>query len=106
MHLAHSVFFIEDYTCMNSVLCWDCNIIIFLFTVQKCGPRKSAECAQWGKLCCCTTNFYAEITSCRDFMTPEGIRLILGTEVQYARLHEQCYTTVTCGWKLSGSTFD
>jgi hypothetical protein len=41
-----------------------------------------------------------------DIMTPEGIRLTLGTEVQYARLHEQCYTTVTCGWKLSGITFD
>ena len=51
---------------MNSVLCWDCNIIIILFAVQKCGPRKSAECAQWGKLRCCTTDFYAEITSCRQ----------------------------------------
>jgi len=24
---------------MNSVLYWDFNIIIFLFTVQNCGPR-------------------------------------------------------------------
>ena len=61
---------------MSSVLCWDCNMIIILFTVQKCGPRKSAECAQWGELHCCTTDFY-----CRDhflptdFMTPEGIHL-------------------------------
>jgi len=51
---------------MKSVLCWDCNIIIFLFTEQKCGARKSVEGAQWGKLCCCSTNFYAETTSCRQ----------------------------------------
>jgi len=48
---------------MNGVLCWDGNII-FLFTVRKCGPRKSAECAQWRKLGSWNTNFYAEITSC------------------------------------------
>ena len=60
------MFISEDYTRMNSVLCWDCNIIIILFTVQKCGTRKSAECARWGELRCCTTNFYAKITSCRQ----------------------------------------
>jgi len=25
------VFIVEDYTCINGALCWDCNIIIYLF---------------------------------------------------------------------------
>jgi len=52
----------EDYTSMNGVLYWDFNIIIFfLFTVQTCGPRNSADCAHWRKLGSFTTNFYAEM---------------------------------------------
>jgi len=55
---------------MSSALCWDCNIniylFIYLFTVQNCGPRKSADCAQWRKLSALKTNFFAEITSCRQ----------------------------------------
>ena len=38
---------------------------IYLFTVQNCGPRKSADCAQWKTLGTWNTNFYTEITSCR-----------------------------------------
>ena len=53
---------------MKGVLRWDCNIIIFfLFTVQNCGVRESADSAQWRKLDSFTTNFYAEITSCWQF---------------------------------------
>ena len=35
-----------------------------------------------------------------------SLHLTLGTEVQYAWLHEQCYTSHVCGWKLSDITFD
>ena len=31
-------------------VCWDCNIIIYLFTVQNCGPRKSVSCAPQRRL--------------------------------------------------------
>jgi hypothetical protein len=58
------MFIVEDYTCMNGALCWDCNIIVFLFTVQKCGPRESADRVQWEKLGSFTITFYAEISSC------------------------------------------
>jgi len=58
------VFIIEDYTCVNGALYWDCNIHFFLSTVQNCGARESADFAQWRKLGSFTTNFYAEITSC------------------------------------------
>jgi len=51
------VFIIEDYTCMKEASRWDSSVIIFLFTVQNCGPRKSPECAQWRKLGSFTTIF-------------------------------------------------
>jgi hypothetical protein len=50
---------------MNGALCWDCNVI-YLFTVQNCGLKKSADYAQWRTLGSWNTNFYAEITSCRQ----------------------------------------
>ena len=39
---------------------------IFLFTVQNYGARELADLAQWRKLGCFSTDFYAEITSCRQ----------------------------------------
>jgi len=41
-------------------------ISFFIFTVQNCGARELADSAQQRKLCSFTTNFYAEITSCRQ----------------------------------------
>jgi len=32
--------------------------------VQNCGPRKLVDHAQWGKLGCLTTDFYAEYIIC------------------------------------------
>ena len=83
---------------MNSVLCWDCNIIIFLFTVQKCGPIKLAECAQWKKLRCCKTNFYAKITSCRQ---PASFPLLLSgnTLRSYTNTTETAWSVCCSSWR-------
>ena len=60
---------------MNGVLWWYCNIIFFLFTVQNCGLKKSAGCANGG-------SWVPEIQLlCRDhflptdFMAPKRIHL-------------------------------
>jgi hypothetical protein len=69
------MFIVEDYTCINSASCWDCNIIFYLFIEQNYGPKKSVDNAPRRKLGSFATNFYSEITSwCIDLMTPEGIR--------------------------------
>ena len=57
---------------------WHCNIIIYSFTVQNFGLRKSIDCAPPRKLASFSTNFYTEITSCQqNSMTPEGIHRTL-----------------------------
>jgi len=65
MYQAHWVFIMEDYTCMNGVLCCDCNIIIFYLQCKRVGPNVGRLCTmeEVGPF---NTNFYAEITFCRQ----------------------------------------
>jgi hypothetical protein len=80
------VFIIEDYTCNNGASGWDCNIIIYLFTVQNDGLRKSVDNEPRWKLCAFTINFYAEITSCQQ--TSWHLK-------GYARTDWQCHVAST-----------
>jgi len=66
-HIQTLVWSLNVVWCITSCLFFlslDCNIIIYLFTVQNCWVRKLADCAQWRKLSSWKTNFYTEITSC------------------------------------------
>jgi hypothetical protein len=100
----------------DSALYWDCNIHFFLFTVQNCGARESADFAQWRKLGSFTTNFYAEIIPCQQ--TSWNLKGYAWTHWQFhvawtcdnsvkwcwptlgrgtsQSFHEQYYTTITC----------
>jgi len=111
------VFIIGDYTCINGALCWDCNIIIYLFI---CSAKLCAE--KVDRLC--TTEeagFLHYRFLCRDhilltdFTTPERIclnRLAVPCGLDSAlhpsdNLLRPCYLPYSymCVWKLSDITF-
>jgi hypothetical protein len=75
MHHAHEVFIMEDYICMNCVLCWDCNISFFIYSAKEWGQNVGRHCtmeeagSHYHKYLC-WDHFLPT-----DFMTTEGIRL-------------------------------
>jgi len=112
------VFIIEDYTCINGALCWDCNIItyLFIYSAQLWAEKVSRLCTteEAGILhykFLCQYHFLPI-----DFTTPAGIHLNRWQcHVAWTRLHipshsllRPCYLPYNymCGWKLSGITFN
>ena len=112
------MFITEDYTCINGALCWDCNIIIYLFIY---GAKLWAE--KVNRLCTMEeAGFLRYKFLCQDhvlpidFTTPEGIclkRLAVPCGLDLAshsipQSSPPCYLPYNymCGWKLSDITFN